>query len=219
MINSTVVIRERFKPPPSSIEAALRFQSAEGPGDVFQIQFVVAKNTHSTPHYLQCTLLHWRAGRSLICRVPCPLREVSLFRGLAGSAEPRCAIIFFRQPALELNETSGVPRPKRAAAALLSLHPSTMSTSADSNFQTDAMTSCCSVANLTLLSGAPSGADGKRAWSLVRGDGRGEEVRWTSWSAVLKDAGCSAGGEGQDARSATPGLLNWYNKSVCSARA
>ena len=97
VINSTVVIRERFKPPPSSIEAALRFQRQrpERPGDVFQIQFVVAKNTHSTPHYLQCTLLHWRAGRSLICRVPCPLREVSLFRGLAGSAEPRCAIIFF----------------------------------------------------------------------------------------------------------------------------
>jgi hypothetical protein len=92
----------------------------------------------------------------------------------------------------------------------------------DSNFQTDAMTSCCSVANLTLESEA--GSDGTSMWARLAGGGPNPVVtdaisRWMSWAGVLKDAGCSAGGEGQDPRSAAPGLLNWFNKSVCGPRA
>ena len=91
----------------------------------------------------------------------------------------------------------------------------------DIYFQTDAMTSCCSVTNLTLES--ESGSDGKRTWARLAGGPKpvvtDAIARLMSWKGVLKDAGCSAGGEGQDPRSASPGLLNWYNKSVCGPRA
>ena len=73
------------------------------------------------------------------------------------------------------------------------------------------MTSCCSIANLTLESTAP-GADGKRMWSV---DGS----RWMRWKGALADAGCSAGLEGQDGRARSPGNLNWFNMSVCGPRA
>ena len=93
----------------------------------------------------------------------------------------------------------------------------------DSVYQTSSMTSCCSIANLTMLSGAATGTDGKRAWGLggpATGDLLHKGVApWGSWDDVLKDAGCSAGGEGQDPQSATPGRLNWFNLSVCGPRA
>ena len=78
-------------------------------------------------------------------------------------------------------------------------------------YQTAAMTSCCSIANLTLKSTMP-GADGKRMWSV---DGS----RWDRWKEALAEAGCSAGLEGQDGRARSPGALNWYNMSVCGPRA
>ena len=87
------------------------------------------------------------------------------------------------------------------------------------------MTSCCSVANLTLMSGAVADADGKRAWALLgggqatSGDQLQSALRWSDWGGALKDAGCSAGAEGQDPQSATPGLLDWFNSSVCGERA
>ena len=95
----------------------------------------------------------------------------------------------------------------------------------DSVYQTSSMTSCCSIANLTMLSGAATGTDGKRAWALLaREPATGDHIlngvaRWGSWDDALKDAGCSAGGEGQDPQSATPGRLNWFNLSVCGPRA
>ena len=80
-----------------------------------------------------------------------------------------------------------------------------------SMYQTAAMTSCCSLANLTLASTTPD-ADGKRMWSA---DGS----RWAQWQEMLADAGCSAGLEGHDGRARSPGVLNWYNMSVCGPRA
>ena len=78
-------------------------------------------------------------------------------------------------------------------------------------YQTAAMTSCCSLANLTLESATP-GADGKRMWSV---DGS----RWARWKEALAEVGCSAGLEGQDPRARSPGVINWYNMSVCGPRA
>ena len=80
-----------------------------------------------------------------------------------------------------------------------------------SMYQTAAMTSCCSLANLTLASTTPD-ADGKRMWSV---DGS----RWARWKEALAEVGCSAGLEGQDPRARSPGVINWYNMSVCGPRA
>ena len=82
--------------------------------------------------------------------------------------------------------------------------------------QTNAMTSCCSIANLTLESGAP-GADGKRMWARL--SNLNQTSRWGSWGGALVDAGCSAGLEGQDARGSSAGVLNWFNVSVCGPNA
>ena len=90
-------------------------------------------------------------------------------------------------------------------------------------FQTAAMASCCTVANLTLES--ESGSDGKRTWARLAGGPNPIQTdsvtRWTSYTGVLKDAGCSAGLEGQNPRSAANGNLNWYNLSAgaCGPRA
>ena len=82
--------------------------------------------------------------------------------------------------------------------------------------QTSAQTSCCSIANLTLASVA-NGDGAKTMWKTVYdGAVRNESHSpspWTSWAGALKNAGCSAGAEGQDPR-LSDGYPNWYNLSV-----
>ena len=84
--------------------------------------------------------------------------------------------------------------------------------------QTNAMTSCCSIANLTLGSSAP-GADGKRKWARLSETNLDQMYSWRSWDGALADAGCSAGLEGQDPRGRSAGNLNWFNVSVCGPHA
>jgi hypothetical protein len=88
----------------------------------------------------------------------------------------------------------------------------------DAYYQTSAQTSCCSLPHLALASTAPN-SNGLRSWANSSGANKLELVPALSWGNVLKDIGCSAGEETQDSTSATPGLLNWHNVSVCGHRA
>ena len=95
----------------------------------------------------------------------------------------------------------------------------------DAFYQTSAQTSCCSLPHLALASTAPN-SNGLRSWANISGAGVDSSganpvklVPALSWGNVLKDIGCSAGLENQDSTSATPGVLNWLNVSVCGHRA
>ena len=86
------------------------------------------------------------------------------------------------------------------------------------SFQTSAQTSCCSIANLTLAS-VVNGDGAKTMWKTVSGgavrnESHNPAAPWTTWAGALKNAGCSAGAEGQDPRSAAGGWPNWLNMSV-----
>lgn len=87
------------------------------------------------------------------------------------------------------------------------------------SFQTSAQTSCCSIANLTLASLVNNGDGAKTMWKTVSGgavrnESHNPAAPWTTWAGALKNAGCSAGAEGQDPRSAAGGWPNWLNMSV-----